>query len=182
MVRRNAQGYDIVPAHRITGAAETGTPILGVFNISNRPLTEIIPLSRLPGILPSGGTYVVRSHSSGRATIPTQTMSASSMITVSLDIRGYDILTAYPLSHFTNNTGAAVLFGNLGLVGKMTGAAAITSSHFSMQENGRVQLVTRLKALGVLGKWPSQDHFLSSTLKLRVRDICVRPPRDVTGG
>jgi hypothetical protein len=40
---------------------------------------------------------------------------------------------------------------NLGLVGKMSGAAAIVDNKITELPNGRVLLDTNLKALGVLG-------------------------------
>ena len=48
-----------------------------------------------------------------------------------------------------------VSIANLGLVGKMTGSAAITSNQAILLENGRVFLDTRVKALGVLGVYIS---------------------------
>ena len=41
---------------------------------------------------------------------------------------------------------------NMGLLGKMTGAAAIVRNEMIMEENGRITMETSLKALGVLGK------------------------------
>jgi hypothetical protein len=135
----------------LKGATVTGTPILGVFNISTRPLTELIPLSRFPGILPSA-LYVVRAHSTGCLTKPAQATSPSALLTVSLNVRGFEIFSAFPLSSFGSKKKGRVFTTNLGLLGKMTGAAAIVSSQFESQHNGRVFLDTRLKALGILGK------------------------------
>src|SRR5436190_19232730 len=106
------------------GSSVTGTPIIGVFNISTRPLTEIIPLSCFPGVLPSM-SYVVRAHSTGRLQPPGRVSSPQARLAVSLDVRGYDILTAYPLFRFEPDAKGIVLVANLGLLGKMTGAAAI---------------------------------------------------------
>jgi Raffinose synthase or seed imbibition protein Sip1 len=133
------------------GRAVTGTPIMGVFNISTRPLTEILPLSRFSGVLPSSH-YVVRSHRSGKVTAPLQTSSPASLLTLSLGVGDYDILCAFPLSVFDTETRGRVLLTNLGLVGKMTGCAAILNSRFELLDTGRVFIDTILKALGVLGK------------------------------
>jgi hypothetical protein len=51
-----------------------------------------------------------------------------------------------------------VFVTNLGLVGKMTGAAAIVSTSIELQLNGRIYIDTRLKALGVLGIQHSLLH------------------------
>ncbi|KAK1455215.1 raffinose synthase Sip1 [Colletotrichum melonis] len=163
-------GYDddgLLKIGSYHGAAVTGTPILGVFNISARALTEIIPLAAaFSGVLPSM-RYVVRAHSSGKVSKPVSSGSAASSLTVSLDVRGYDIFTAYPLSGFDSETKGKVWTANLGLVGKMTGAAAILNSDFMLRHDGKVELKTRLKALGVFGLYISklpeltiEDDFL----------------------
>ncbi len=130
----------------------TGTPILGVFNISSRPLTDIIPLSRFSGVLPSM-KYIVRSHTSGLITSPVSITSAASLLPISLGVRGYEILTAFPLSIFHSETKGEVFLANLGLIRKMSGCAAIINNNFDWLDNGRLFTNTRVKALGVLGKY-----------------------------
>ncbi|KAF6820798.1 raffinose synthase sip1 [Colletotrichum sojae] len=151
-------GYDddgLLKVGSYHGAAVTGTPILGVFNISARPLTEIIPLTSFAGVLNSM-QYVVRAHSSGKITSPVKPGSPAASLTTSLDVRGYEIYTVYPLSSFDSDTKGKVWTANLGLVGKMTGAAAIVNSDFRLRHDGKVELKTRLKALGVLGLYISK--------------------------
>jgi hypothetical protein len=97
--------------------------------------------------------YIVRSHKTGRVKPPTQINSPQARLALSLDVRGYDILTAYALSSFESETKGKVLTANLGLLGKMSGAAAIVTSNFDLLHNGRVFLDTRLKALGILGTY-----------------------------
>ncbi|ROT39552.1 raffinose synthase Sip1 [Sodiomyces alkalinus F11] len=157
------------------GHAVTGTPILGIFNVSSRPLLELIPLAVFPGVLPSM-RYTVRAHSTGRLTPPLTPSSSSaapgpgpgpgsSSLAVSLDIRGYDIFTAYPLTTLVREAKGEVLYAaNLGLLGKMAGAAAIVSSGLAFETDGRVQLRTSLKALGVLGV------YLSALPELTIAD------------
>jgi hypothetical protein len=97
--------------------------------------------------------YVVRAHSTGRlTTAPTTVNSPGSFIAVSLDVRGYEIFCAYPLSTFESETRGKVFVANLGLIQKMAGPAAIVTNALSLQHNGRVLVDTRVKALGVLGK------------------------------
>ncbi|KAI5864854.1 glycoside hydrolase family 36 protein [Durotheca rogersii] len=150
-------GYDELSILKIgsyNGRAVTGTPILGVFNISRQSLQELIPLSRFPGVVDSA-RYVVRAHASGLVTPVVQPSSSNAIIAVSLDTRGYDIFTAFPVTKFDSETNGEVDVANLGLIEKMTGAAAITTSQFELLQTGRVFLDARLKALGVLGVYIS---------------------------
>ena len=124
---------------------------MGVFNISSRGLTDIIPLERFPGVL-SSMRYIVRAHSTGAVSKPLQVGLSASLLTVALPVRGWDIFTAYPLEIFHTETRGAVSVANLGLVGKMTGSAAIVRNSFELELNERMFLDTTVKALGVLGK------------------------------
>lgn len=137
------------------GHAVTGTPIMGVFNTSAGRLTNIIPLDRFSGVL-SSMDYIVRAHTSGLITSPVRTDDPASTLTVSLDVRGYEIYTAYPLSQFDSESLGRVFVANLGLIRKMTGAAAIVSNELDLLQNGRVLIHTSVKALGVLGIYISK--------------------------
>lgn len=142
--------------------ASTGTSFIGLFNISQRPLTELVPLSRFLGIV-DAQYYIVRSHVSGLITRPMQVVEPSSLIGITLKTRGYDVLSAFPLRGFlTGAEGKAetTWIANLGLLGKMTGAAAIVSNDLTMGEKGKISIETSLKALGILGK-PSSGQPLS---------------------
>jgi hypothetical protein len=78
-----------------------------------------------------------------------------SLIRITLKTRGFDILSAFSLHGIlTGAEGKAetTWIANLGLLGKMTGAAAIVSSDLKLEENGKISIETSLKALGVLGK------------------------------
>ncbi|KAI1378578.1 glycoside hydrolase family 36 protein [Hypoxylon crocopeplum] len=136
------------------GRAVTGTPMLGVFNTSQQPLRELIPLSRIPGALESM-LYVVRAHHSGLVTPVMKPGSSAALLAVSLDVRGYDIFTAFPVAQFDSETNGRVFVANLGLIEKMTAAAAITADQSELLHTGKVFLDTRLKALGVLGVYIS---------------------------
>lgn len=75
------------------------------------------------------------------------------MIHVSLGIRGYDILSSYPLRGFYDEGKEETTWvANLGLLGKMAGAAAIVDNRITKLENQKIVIDTNLKALGVLGK------------------------------
>ncbi|OTA80869.1 glycoside hydrolase family 36 protein [Hypoxylon sp. CO27-5] len=152
-------GYDkpaILKIGSYHGRAATGTPMLGVFNTSQQHLRELVALSDFPGVL-SSVEYVVRAHRSGFVTPILKLDSPAAKLAVSLDVRGYDIFTAFPLTQFNTETNGKIYVANMGLIEKMTGAAAITSHESEVQHNGRVFLDTRLKALGVLGNVTSSN-------------------------
>ncbi|KAK3309920.1 glycoside hydrolase family 36 protein [Chaetomium strumarium] len=148
------------------GRAAEGTSIMAVFNVSARPLTDIIPLTRFPGVVASG-RYVVRAHGSGTVTSPLEVGGPTPLLTVSLEARGADVLCAYPLHTVNSRTTGDLLLANLGLVGKMTGCAAVLRTVYEVRENGRMLIDATLKALGVLGIYIStlpelsiQDDFM----------------------
>ncbi|PVH88182.1 glycoside hydrolase family 36 protein [Cadophora sp. DSE1049] len=143
------------------GAAVTGTGIIGFFNVSQRPLTELIPLSKFPGVV-EAQYYVIRAHSSGLVTKPMQVVDANSLVTISLGVRGYEIMSAYPLRGFFDEKKKETSWvANLGLLGKMAGAAAVVANHITKLENGKIVIDTNIKALGVLGLYISNLPTLS---------------------
>jgi hypothetical protein len=75
------------------------------------------------------------------------------MLTISLDIRGFEILTAFPVVNLSSRQKEKekVKISNLGLMYKMAGAAAIESMTTTTMENGKALLQISLKALGILG-------------------------------
>jgi len=125
--------------------------MIGFFNVSGRPLSELVPLSKFPGVV-EAQLYVVRAHNSGLVSKPMQVVDKSSLLYVSLGVRGYDILSAYPLRGFVDEqTSETTWVANLGLLGKMAGAAAVVANQITKTENGKIFIDTNLKALGVLG-------------------------------
>ncbi|KAI1331331.1 glycoside hydrolase family 36 protein [Xylariaceae sp. FL0255] len=138
------------------GRAITGTPILGVFNTRPHTMSEIIPLSCFPGINISNN-YVIRLHRSGLVSVVADPESPKARLAVTLPAAGYDVFTAYPVTQFSSETNGAISLACLGLIGKITGAAAIMSNQFEHLSTGRVVITTRLKALGtfVLGLYIS---------------------------
>ncbi|KAI0882239.1 glycoside hydrolase family 36 protein [Annulohypoxylon maeteangense] len=162
------------------GRAGTGTPMLGVFNISFRPLREIIALTNFPGIDPSL-EYVVRTHRSGFVTPTLKPNRPTADFGISLDVREYDILTAFPVTQFNSETNGKIYIANLGLVGKMTGAAAITSYQFELHHTDKAFLDTRLKALGVLGLYISSlpDMSIERDFMATIQGEPI-PPHTVT--
>ncbi|KAF4963939.1 hypothetical protein FSARC_8074 [Fusarium sarcochroum] len=150
-------GYDddlLLKVGSYHGFSHTGNPILALFNISSRPLTELISLSTFPGVIPNL-RYVVRAHTTGKVSNPTTVGGMESLFTASLPVRGYEILTAFPLTGLAGKKQDDVFVSNLGLLGKMAGAAAIFMNNIEERENGRVMIDTRVKAFGILGIYVS---------------------------
>lgn len=162
-----------------TGWANTGSGILGLFNISSAEASSIVSLMDFPGIHEdSEGQYIVRAHTSGKISARMRPLAHNSLVSVALEPKGWEILTAYPTSSFTlkgshgckppceNLTHVAVL----GLLGKMTGAAAVVSSDISVVENGRLRFDISLKALGTLGIYFSdlQDRSIAQNFMVMI--------------
>lgn len=145
--REYAEGR-LLKVDTFNGTKDKGTSIVGAFNVAPRDVDDILTLVDFPGT--EEGPYVVRSHVTEAVSDPT-TREESVAIGVSLAVKGYDILSAYPVGSFEVSSGK-VQVANLGLLGKMTGAAAIVNTDVYVENAGRVRLWTALKALGTLGR------------------------------
>lgn len=133
------------------GSSQTGTGILGLFNVSARHLTELLHLDFFPGVV-SSGKYVVRAHTTGKTSQPMSLGTPESLIATSIPEGEYEILCAFPVTPFKSRGNEVGHVGVLGLVGKMTGCAAITASSVIQRLDGRVVISGSLKALGTMGK------------------------------
>jgi hypothetical protein len=139
------------------GMAHSGVSILGVFNCATRPLTELIGLDAFPGA--EKGSYIIRSHTGGKATKPTSVDQVEALIQLELPVRGWEVLSAFPLQSYRlerSHPAAGpehIAVTNLGILGKMTGAAAIINSYSYLDmSSGRLKIWTSLKVLGTYGK------------------------------
>lgn len=125
-----------------------GASILGLFNVGSSSSREIISLAEFPDLV-DGTSYIVRHYSSGRYSGPWFKQDEFPFVEVEIAERGFEILTAYPV-HRCGAVDVAVL----GLLGKMSGAAAILSLRYPEQEiSSQVGISVRLKALGLLGTY-----------------------------
>lgn len=147
-----------------TGWAKTGSGILGLFNIHSAEASCIVSLTDFPGIKDdSDGEYVIRAHTSGKVTDRLKPLAQNALVSILLEQKGWEILTAYPTRPFTLNGSrgsstsdeALTHVAVFGLLGKMTGAAAVVSSDIHVVENGRLRCDVHLKALGTLGLYIS---------------------------
>jgi len=146
--------------HGRSGSDGSGS-FLGLFNCKDQELADVIPLSDFLGT-DGGGQYVLRSHRTGEVS---QVMSLNgtnaddAVMAVEVAGRGWEILAATPVHSVPSHD---IKISNLGLVGKMTGAAAVLSMTVRLDESGaRVRMATTLKALGVWGLWISALTDLS---------------------
>ncbi|KAL8735824.1 MAG: hypothetical protein Q9166_000688, partial [cf. Caloplaca sp. 2 TL-2023] len=122
----------------------TGTAIMGVFNMSTQTHVEFLPLTDFLNFKGSGIEYALRSHVTGNIIVPLSGASTQSLVKLELGHKGYDILTLYPLLPLHGGRQIAVL----GLLGQMTGAAAV--AEVDVKADDRVVSI-RLKALGSFG-------------------------------
>ncbi|KAI9816033.1 MAG: hypothetical protein M1827_002025 [Pycnora praestabilis] len=141
------------------GMQRTGTPILGVFNVSQQSLAEVVSLRDFPGA-ETGEEYVVRAFTTGQVSEVMSKEDNTALVGLDIPFKGWEILAAHPLQSFALKTddsheGNTIKIAVLGLLGKMTGAAAIVSSDTYLEGSGRLRIWTSLKALGVLGVYIS---------------------------
>ncbi|GME64444.1 Raffinose synthase Sip1 [Neofusicoccum parvum] len=135
------------------GRQRTGTGILGIFNTTNRRLTELIPLDRFPGT--EHGAYIVRAHTTGQTSAPASRGSSTAAVHLDLPVQAWEILSASPVHTHSTRFNKDVRVSVLGLVGKMTGAAAVVNQDVYVEREGtqRLRVWASLKALGTYGLW-----------------------------
>lgn len=137
-----------------SGGKRTGTGILGVFNVSTRILSEFVNLSEFPGV-EDGEEYIIRAHNTGDISNVMRLNDKNSVVSVELAIKGWEILSSFPLHSFKlkgSQYADGIKVAVLGLLGKMTGAAAVLNTEMRVDGNGRLLIESSIKALGVLGK------------------------------
>lgn len=147
-----------------------GASVLGLFNMGSSSLREMISLSEFPGRA-DGTRYVVRYYSSGTYSGPWSTGDDLPFTEVEVARRGFEILTAYPVRTY-GTLDVAVL----GLLGKMSGAAAILSlSYQEYSASNQVEIRVRLRALGLLGMVPFSTNQCSSEGSLTISKVYISP-------
>lgn len=172
------------------GAAQAGSGILGLFNVSDHEISAMVPITDFPGATTAEDErhesqpterFIIRSHVTGQISHPIAPGSPtppSDLTLITLPIRGYDILTAYPVYDFPLQSPrqsivskTATSLAIFGLLGKMTAACAITSTNFEAVGTSKLRVYISLKALGTLGIWISDmgvrsvdDDFLVTIL------------------
>lgn len=132
------------------GHRSSGTSFLGVFNVSTTALSELVALKDFPG-LEDGSEYIVRAHSTGEISNVMKKTDTLPFVSLELVPKGWEILSAYPIVRANHPHDPAVKIAVLGLLGKMTGAAAVLDSNIQLDKNGTISVSITSKALGVLG-------------------------------
>lgn len=144
-----------VGTYHTGSSADYGVSILGIFNISEQSLTELVPLRDFDGVTEEGKEYIIRTHPSGEISPPMSLSSEFPVVELALHTKGWNVLTAYPL-YSLPSSGERTDIAVLGLIGKMTGAAAVVGTPvFVTRDMGAVRVNVTVKALGVLGMSPS---------------------------
>ncbi|KIW07354.1 uncharacterized protein PV09_02200 [Verruconis gallopava] len=178
-------GYEeprLLKIETYVGAAKTGSGILGVFNVTQGTVSEIITLDDIPGS--EDGEYIIRSHVAKTIGPPTTRADRKSIIKMELGPKGYDILSATPLRRFQIKSGE-VAIASLGLLGKLSGAAAIVGNDIYTERSGRLRAYTSFKALGIIGFYISglearsiEDDFMGLMFGKPIPLHCVKKSVD----
>lgn len=137
-----------------SGGKRTGTGILGVFNVSPRILSEFINLAEFPGV-EDGEEYIIRAHTTGDISNVMRLDDKNRALSLELAVKGWEILSSFPLHSFKlkgSQQVDGIKVAVLGLLEKMTGAAAVLTTEMHVDGNGRLRIESSIKALGVLGK------------------------------
>ena len=148
-----------------------GTAIMEVFNMSTQTHVEFLPLAEFLNFEVKGIEYALRSYVTGNIVAPLSGASGRSLVKLELGHRGYDMLTLYPLLLLDERRRIAVL----GLLGQMSGAAAVTGIDVKA---GKATVSTKVKALGSFGLFVTgqedSGNILIVTAKLcgkRIPDV-----------
>jgi len=186
VVGRSTQAYigfeeeRLVKVAAYNGRSGTGTGFLGVFNCRKEGVTEVVSVGEFLGVEEFREGVVVRSHRSGACSGVLKGRGADAdVFAVQVDGHGCDVLSASPV-YIAHGLSRGLQVANLGLLGKMTGGAAVLETKYTVrlasasddqldagsadeattkaiaaQTQGRDSLVikTSLKALGTLGLW-----------------------------
>lgn len=166
------------------GAYEVG--LIGLFNIVSGEKACIVPLADFKGVhRKSKEGYIVRSFQSGKVSDISKPNDSTSIVAVTLEDKGWEMLSSYPIHTFDLHKDQTSHVAVLGLVDKITGAAAVVSQDIYLEENGRLRFQIALKAMGVLGIYVSNleektvdDSFMIMFLKTPVPRHTVKKSKN----
>jgi len=128
-----------------------GGRLLGAFNLAKSVVTEVLPLASLfKGYEEKEGVeFIIRSYRTGELAIVGR---ADSYLVAELEPGGWDVFTAVPVRTSSQQT----MVANLGLLDKITGAAAVREWRVVDGEfEKECWVVIKVIALGTLGIWMS---------------------------
>ncbi|KLU87858.1 seed imbibition protein [Magnaporthiopsis poae ATCC 64411] len=141
--------------------------MLGIFNVGSVALTEFVFLRDFlssPDADPST-TFIIHRHGSASFTGPYTLAANDPVAELTVVERGVEILTA----HVVRKVGEMSL-AVLGLLGKMSGAAAVIAAQYDEQpSSSTLRLRVALKALGILGVGILGPDFKPNSITVAVR-------------
>ncbi|KAK4178818.1 family 36 putative glycoside hydrolase [Triangularia setosa] len=142
--------------------------ITAMFNLHGEAQTKLISLGCLRSSpMRDEVCYLYHVYSSGRVLKHTTTPFDADLAVMEIHLEAYacEIITRYSVHRF-KHTDVAVL----GLLGKMTGAAAAVSTTYTLlPETSEIQVDVHLRALGTLGVYLStHGHPFSGPVKMSV--------------
>ncbi|KAI0149272.1 raffinose synthase or seed imbibition protein Sip1-domain-containing protein [Pestalotiopsis sp. NC0098] len=153
--------------------------ILGIFNVSDRPISELLQLRDFANIDPTM-SYAVRSEC-GRTSKPVK-VDSSLLLSIDVDVSQYAFLCAYPLTALIHNDNNDIVYMTvLGLQKKMINVAAIISSTFGVEDNAPTAK-TVVKGFGFLDFYISdlpKRSIGENTCKIQVQGKSVVPSTDI---
>ncbi|KAM5355010.1 hypothetical protein ACJ41O_001656 [Fusarium nematophilum] len=162
---------------KIVTEAATGAKFIGLFNTRTTSVatlvspSEFLPIGGAP--CKTGDEVVFLSHQTQAVRGPVRLQNASRpfsgdnpLIEVDLAVAGYEILSAHEVHRYSLGAGDRAV-SVLGLLGKMTGAAAICSMEVSSR-GGEILVKVSLKALGRLGIWVSDQGIGTSNIEAKL--------------
>lgn len=143
---RSLEGYNRPDSHRFLriGSAHKGARLLGLFNLGEERRSEIISPSSFqpPGI--DLESCIVKSHVGNKIFVPSDRKAFTSIV---LAPKEYEIMTAYRV-----DSQAGFRFATIGLLGKMTGIAALLQAPVAaISEQGVLSIKVSLKTTGLFG-------------------------------
>lgn len=179
-----AQAWDRIEkgALKIVNETATGAKLLGVFNVGETDFSMFVSVAELANIGQSpwkeGVEVVVLSHQTQRILGPIKLNNTSAfqfeakgLIKVDLRTRGCDVLSGFEATRLATPKGD-VLVSVLGLMGKMTGAAAVTASEVKGSDRKLLANI-KLKALGPVGIWTQGVEIQASGIKATLEEYNV---------
>ncbi|KAI3332075.1 glycoside hydrolase family 36 protein [Xylariaceae sp. AK1471] len=140
-------------------AAHHKSVFLGLFNLETDKRMEIVTTRSFPDLDAQHG-YIVKSHIEDKIYDFSRN---EGILDVSISPMQFDILTAFPISRI-----GTLQYVILGLIGKMTGAAALAETPTLHKKDGlNMFLNISLKALGSLSVWLKDETWEISQKPLR---------------
>ncbi|KAH8172298.1 raffinose synthase or seed imbibition protein sip1 domain-containing protein [Sarocladium implicatum] len=129
---------------KIRSSTQSSAALMGVFNVANGQKDAFIPLDQFFPRSQAPTRCLMRSYRTGQIFMPRG--GVSDLFHLQLETRGWDILSVFPMDIVELQSGLG--FACLGLLDKMSGAAAVVSCKVVVAD---LKVQVCLKALGKAG-------------------------------